>query len=101
MHARSAHFAGEAGLLSWFLFLEQRRVLIIKIIQLHARYLLSDEPLDGIDVTDIRRHHKRERVARMLGAARAPDAMNVILGMLRHIIVDNVTDIGDVKAARG
>ena len=35
------------------------------------------------------------------GAAGAPDAVHVIFRMLRHIVIDNVTDAGDVESARG
>ena len=35
------------------------------------------------------------------GAAGAADAMNVIFRMLRHVVVDHVTHVGDVDAARG
>ena len=34
-------------------------------------------------------------------AAGAPDAMDVIFGMLRHVVVDDVADVGDVESARG
>ena len=36
-----------------------------------------------------------------LGAARAPDAMDVILRMLRHVVVDDVAHVRDVEPARG
>ena len=36
-----------------------------------------------------------------LGAAGAPDAVDVILGMLRHVVVDDVAHIRDVQPARG
>jgi len=37
----------------------------------------------------------------MLRAPGAPDAMHVILRMLRHVIVDDVADVEDIQAARG
>ena len=36
-----------------------------------------------------------------LRAARAPDAMDVILRMLRHVVVDDVAHVRDVQPARG
>ena len=43
----------------------------------------------------------RERVAGGLRAAGAADAMDVILRMLRHVVIDDVADVRDVQSARG
>ena len=46
--APAAHFAGETALrLAGFAFLKQRGVVVIEILQLHARDFLADEPFDG------------------------------------------------------
>ena len=45
--------------------------------------------------------HQREGVAHILGAAGAADAMDIIFRMFRHIVVDDVTDAGDIESARG
>src|SRR6185436_11787224 len=45
-------------------------------------------------------HHDREGVARGLRTPGPANAMHVILRMLRHVEVDDVTDIGDVETAR-
>ena len=44
--------------------------------------------------------HKSEGVADILGAAGPADAMDVIFRMFRHVVIDDVTDTGDVEAAR-
>ena len=45
--------------------------------------------------------HQRGRESFLAGAARAADAMHVIVRMDGHIVVEDVTDIGNVEAARG
>jgi len=34
-------------------------------------------------------------------AAGAPDAMDEVFGFARHVVIDDVGDVGDVDAARG
>jgi len=55
---------------------------------------------DGGHVPNVFRHHDGERVTRRLSAARPSDTMHIVLGMLRHIVVDDVADVGDVESAR-
>ena len=55
---------------------------------------------DGLQRGDFLAVHKCERVADILGATGASDAMHVIFRMLRHVVIDDVTYTGDVKAAR-
>ena len=45
--------------------------------------------------------HQGESVADVLGAAGAADPVHVIFRMLRHVVIDDVTDAGDVDPARG
>ena len=98
--AAAADLAGETALsLAGFGFLKQRRVAVIEILQLHARNFLADEPLDGEDMPRILGNHDGEGVAARFRAARAADAMDVIFRMLRHVVVDDVADIGDVQSA--
>jgi hypothetical protein len=62
---------------------------------------LADEPLDGGDVgasSAVMRVKASPTASRAAGAA---DAVDIILGMLRHVVVDDVADVGDVDAARG
>ena len=56
---------------------------------------------DGLERGNFLAVHERERVAHVLGAAGAADAMDIIFRMLRHIVIDDVTDAGDVEPARG
>src|SRR5882757_4400436 len=83
--AHGAGFAGEtAGFRAGFAFLEERGVGVVEIFQFHARDRLADETFDGENMRGVLGDHDGERVAGGLGAARPPDAMDVILGMLRH-----------------
>ena len=36
----------------------------------------------------------------MTGAAGAPDPVHVLLGVLRHVVIQDVRDLGDIEAAR-
>ena len=45
--------------------------------------------------------HEREGVAGGLRPAGAADAVDVVLRVLRHVVVDDVADVRDVEAARG
>ena len=90
-----------AGRLAGLGFFKQRGVGVVEVFQLHARDFLADETFDGENVRGILGDHDGKGVAARLGAARAPDAVDVILRMLRHVVIDDVADVGDVKSARG
>ena len=45
--------------------------------------------------------HEADRIADRMRAAGAADAVDVILGLLREVVVDDVRDAVDVDAARG
>src|SRR4051812_28911376 len=66
-----------------------------------SRNLLTHSTLDGAYHRDLVRRHECVRVAGGRGAPGAPDAMHVILGLLRDIVVDDVTDAGDVEPSLG
>ena len=55
---------------------------------------------DRLQRRQFRSTRERERVADILRAARAPDAVHIIFRMLGHIIIDHVTHTGDVEPAR-
>src|ERR1035441_6004088 len=100
--APAAHFAGKTALrLPGFGFLKQHGVFVIEILQFHARDFLTNETFDGEHVGAILGGHDGEGVAGMLRPARAPDAMDVILRMLRHVVVNDVAHVRDVQPARG
>ncbi len=46
-------------------------------------------------------HHQRERIPRRFRAPGAPDAVDIILRMLRHVEVNHVADFGHVQPPRG
>ncbi len=81
--------------------LEQSRVFVVEAFQLHARNFLADEPLDRGDLLDVLGNHDGKCVPHALRAAGAADAVNVVLGMMRHVEVDDVADLLDVDSARG
>ena len=82
----------------WFRF-KQRRVQVGKVLQFQSRDFLADEMFDRLQCGQFRTAHKRERVADILGPACAPDAVHVILRMLRHVVVNHVTHPGNVQSA--
>src|SRR6478752_6588264 len=61
--------------------------------------LLSDRSFDGAHHRDFIRRHESERIASRRGAAGATDAVNVVLWLLRHIVVDDVRDAGNIESA--
>ena len=80
---------------------QQACVFVGKTFQFHAWNFLTDEPLDRGDLLEVLGDHDGERVAHALRAARATDAMDVVLGMMGHVEVDDVADLLDVDPARG
>src|SRR5690348_17346981 len=64
-----------------------------------ARDLLTDHALDGAHHRDLVRCHEREGVAIRRRPPRAANAVHVVLGLLRHIVIDDVRDPGDVQPA--
>ena len=99
--AAAAHLAGEAGRRAGLGFFKQRRVGVGEVFHFHTRDCLADEAFDGEHMRRILGHHDGEGVAAVFGAAGAADAVDVIFGMLRHVVVDDVADVGDVQSARG
>ena len=55
------------------------------------------EPADHIRIL---RCDERERVACAFGASRAPDAMDVRIGSVGHVVVDDVRDAVNIETAR-
>ncbi len=62
---------------------------------------LADQLFDRGQRLGIRRRHQRDGGTRAPGAAGAADAMHVILGMVRHVEIENVAHLGNVEPARG
>src|SRR5215831_20480202 len=63
--------------------------------------LLADELLDGLDLERARLVGQADGLASGSRTRRAPDAVHVVLGILRHVPVDHVGHALDVQAARG
>src|SRR5881628_1466710 len=90
--------AARPPLIGWLLvafLVENNGVFVVKILQLDPLDTLPDEPLDGLHVPRVLRYHQRERVARGLGPSGPPDPVHVILRVLRHVVIDDVADVGD------
>ena len=62
---------------------------------------LADRALDRAQIGLFFRRDERECVAGHLRARRPADAMDVVLGSVRHIEVHDVSERLDVDAARG
>src|SRR5690606_25586320 len=67
-------------------------------LDLEARDLAADQLLDGGDVFAVGGGGERERAARHAGAAGAADAVDVILGVQRHVEQKDVAEPRDVEA---
>ena len=79
---------------------DDRLVKIIKAIQLELGDLLVDEFFDGVKLSLFVGRDDGHGVALALRAAGATDAVNVVFSVFGYIIVNNVSDIGDVEPAR-
>ncbi len=66
-----------------------------------ARNSLADQLFDRGDRFVIERCDDGDRGAGTAGTPRSADAMHVIIGMMRHIEIENVADRGNIKAAGG
>ena len=97
MRTATAYGASPAG--SGFRFKEDG-VEIRKVFELQPRNFSSDETFDRLQGRNFFTIHERECVADVLSAASPADSMHIIFGVLRHIVIDNVTDAGDVESAR-
>ena len=72
----------------------------------HRWHLLTadfrpEKPLDRLQFVDGSPRHERDRLALLAGAARAADAVHVVLGVVGKIVVHHQFEIVDVDAAGG
>src|SRR5437762_9182776 len=72
-----------------------------KILQLQSWNFLTDEMFDCLQCRHFLAVHQGEGVADILGAPSPANAMDIIFRMFRDIIIDDVTDAGDIEPARG
>ena len=77
------------------------RLGVVEAGQGDARQALADRPLDRGEVGLLLRRDEGEGVAGHLGARGAADAVDVVVGDVRHVEVDDVRERLDVDAARG
>src|SRR4051812_12373132 len=62
---------------------------------------LADDAFYGANHRDLVGRHEGEGVAFLGGATGAADAMDVVLRLLRHIVVDDVRDAADIQPSLG
>src|SRR6185503_5427181 len=74
---------------------------IVEVRHRDARQRAAHRALDGVDLALLLRRDERERLSRRFRAARAADAMDVVLGHERYVEVDHMAERFDVDAARG
>src|ERR1700682_937746 len=84
----------------WFRF-EQDGVEIWKIVEFEPRNLSPNEMFNRLQGLNFLAVHQSEGVPDILRAAGAANAMDVIFRMFGHIVIDDVTDAGDIETARG
>src|SRR5204863_6027078 len=65
------------------------------------RDLLPDELLDGLDAQGTRLVHEADGLAARPGPGRAPDAVDVVLGIIGQVPAHDVAHRLDVQPARG
>src|SRR2546426_3729382 len=74
-----------------------RRLLpVVEPRENHPRQALADRALDARNVALLLGRHEEERVAGGLGPGRPSHAMDVVLGAVRHVEVDDVGQLLDV-----
>ena len=64
-----------------------------------ARQRAADVALDRVQLATLLGGGEARRVAVGFGASGAADAVDVVLGGLRQVVVDDAADVGDVDAA--
>lgn len=75
-----------------------------RIVKIRQRFSFERSPhnsFEGPDHIVIFRCDKRKRVAGMVGASCTSDTMNVSIGCIGHVIVDDVGDALNIEPARG
>src|SRR2546423_1210000 len=78
---------------------EEGGVEIWETVQFQPRNLLSHKPLDRVEGGQFFSVHQSESVADILGAAGPADSVDIVFGMLRNVVVNDVTDSGNIDSA--
>jgi len=79
---------------------KQAAIRVIESFQLHPGNFLADEVLDGRHFLQIFCGHNCERIADALCSPGAADTVHVVFRMMRHIKIDDMTDLFHIDAAR-
>src|SRR6266568_2683562 len=77
-----------------------RNCLIIKTLSAFAYKSPADKPFESAQRGMILRRGKTKRISNGQGASGAANAVHVILGMLRKVVIHDVGDAIHVNAAR-
>src|SRR5437868_12712615 len=78
-----------------------RPCVVVEIRKCDLRQSLTNRLLDGAQIVLLVRRDERECIADLTCPRRATDAVDVVVGRLRHIEVDDVAERFDVDSARG
>ena len=70
-------------------------------VQLEPADRLADQPLDRGHRLAFLGRGEGEGAAALAGAAGAADAVDIVVGVVRHVEIDHDRHVGDVEAARG
>ena len=73
---------------------------VVEVGQRHPRQPLPDRLLDAAEIRSSSSRHQRERRPGQFGAGGAADAVDIVVGDVRHIEVDDVAERGDIDASR-
>ena len=87
--------------LLWQGLVLSRRAEILEFSPFQPADRMTDQFLDFGDMLAVGSRDDRNCSSLFAGAAGAADAMHVILGMDRHVEIEDMADIGNVEAAGG
>src|SRR5204863_5317230 len=79
---------------------KQCSVQVRKVLELQSRDFLADKMFDRLQGRQLLAVHEREGVADLLRTPSSSDPVNIILGVLWHIVIDDVTHACDIQSAR-
>src|SRR5438270_6621824 len=79
----------------------RRSLIVIETFRLFPDDPAADETLERAQLSLIFRRDETDRIAHRMCAARAPDAMDIILRLHREVVVHHVRNPIDIDPARG
>src|SRR5436305_13264643 len=80
---------------------KQHGVNVRKVLQLQPRNFLSNEMLNRLQRGQLLSVHQGEGVADILCATSSTNAMDIIFRVFGNIVINDVTDAGDIEPTRG